>query len=174
MVARIWISNRRIMPARLPIELAGIDDEAAERRAVTADELRRGMHNDVRAVLNRANQVGRAERVVDDERQAVEVGDGGNGLDVRNVAVRVAQRLKIDGARVRLDGRLDRCGIVRVHERRRDAVLRQRVCQQVIAAAVDGLLCHAAPEAVARAATPPSRAATRCSSTSCVEFVRRP
>lgn len=63
-VTRIRISNRRIMPARLPIELAGIDDDAAERRAVTADELRRGMHNDVRAVLNRANQVGRAERVV--------------------------------------------------------------------------------------------------------------
>ena len=43
MVTRIRISNRRIMPARLPVELAGIDDDAAERRAVTADELRRGI-----------------------------------------------------------------------------------------------------------------------------------
>ena len=94
----------------------------------------------VRAERDDLDPVGRAERVVDDERQAVAVGDGGNGLDVRDVAVRVAQRLEIDGARVRLDGRLDRCGVVRVHERRRDAVLRQRVRQQVIGAAVDRLL----------------------------------
>ena len=32
----------------------------------------------------------------------------------------------------------------------------------------------AAPEAVARAATPPSRAATLCSKTSCVELVSLP
>ena len=57
--------------------------------------------------LRSSGDVARAARdqihVVNDERQAVAVGDGGNGLDVRNVAVRVAQRLKIDGARVRLD-----------------------------------------------------------------------
>ena len=136
-VAGVRCGELRIAGAGSPVERTGVDDDAAERRAVAAEELRGGVDDDVRA---ERDPVGRAERVVDDERQAVAVGDGGNGLDVRDVAVRVAQRLKIDGARVRLDGRLDRCGVVRVHERCRDAVLRQRVRQQVIGAAVDRLL----------------------------------
>ena len=140
MIAGVRCSELRIAAAGRPVERTGIDDDAAERRAVAAEELRGGVDDDVRAERDDLDPVGRTERVVDDERQAVAVGDGGNGLDVRNVAVRVAQRLEIDGARVRLDGRLDRCGVVRVHERRRDAVLRQRVCQQVIGAAVDRLL----------------------------------
>ena len=125
MVARIRISNRRIMPARLPVELAGIDNDAAERRAVTADELRRGMHNDVRAVLNRANQVGRAERVVNHQRQIVPMGDCRNCVDVGNIAVRVAEGFQINRAGVALNGILDLGEVVRIHERRGDAEMRQ-------------------------------------------------
>ena len=140
MVARIRISNRRIMPARLPVELAGIDDNAAERRAVTADELRRGMHNDVRAVLNRANQVGRAERVVNHQRKAVPMGDFRNCVDVGNIAVRVAEGFQINRAGVALDGVLDLGEVVRIHERRGDAEMRQGMLQQVVTAAVNRLL----------------------------------
>ena len=140
MVARIRISNRRIMPARLPVELAGIDDDAAERRAVTADELRRGMHNDVRAVLNRANQVGRAERVVNHQRKAVPVSNFRNCVDVGNIAVRVAEGFQINRAGVALNGVLDLGEVVRIHERRGDAKMRQGMLQQVVAAAVNRLL----------------------------------
>ena len=100
-VAGVRRGELRIAAAGSPVERTGIDDDAAERRAVAAEELRGGVDDDVRAERDDLDPVGRAERVVDDERQAVAVGDGGNGLDVRNVAVRVAQRLKIDGARVR-------------------------------------------------------------------------
>ena len=37
--------------AVVPIELAAVHHDAAERRAVTADEFGRGMHHDIRAVL---------------------------------------------------------------------------------------------------------------------------
>ena len=52
-----------------PIERAAIDDDAAHRIAVAAEELRRGMDDDVGAVLGGAHQVGRRQRVVDDQRQ---------------------------------------------------------------------------------------------------------
>ena len=42
---------------------------------MAADVLGRGMHDDVRAVLERAAKEGRGERVVDDERQVVAVRD---------------------------------------------------------------------------------------------------
>src|SRR5512146_154881 len=44
-------------PSRsLPVELSGIDDYAANRRAVPADELRCGFHYDVGAPLYRSTQ----------------------------------------------------------------------------------------------------------------------
>ena len=78
------------MPLALPVELAGIDDDAAQGGAVAADELGGRVDNDVRAVLNGADQVRGAEGVVDDQRQAVLVGNLGNGVNVGNVGVGVA------------------------------------------------------------------------------------
>ena len=54
----------------VPRELARLDQDAADRRAVTVDELRRGVHDDVGAVLDRPAEIRRRERVVDDERDA--------------------------------------------------------------------------------------------------------
>ena len=54
-----------------PRKFAGLDDDAAERGAVAADELRRGVDDDVGAPLDRPAQRRRGERVVDDERDAV-------------------------------------------------------------------------------------------------------
>lgn len=51
---------------RAPVELAAVDDDAADGRAVPADPLGRRVHHDVGAVLDRAYEVAaRAERVVD-------------------------------------------------------------------------------------------------------------
>ena len=65
------------------------------------------MHHDVRAVLNGADEIGRAEGVVDHERQAMPVSNFGDGVDVRDIGVGVAQRLKVDGFGVGSDGGLD-------------------------------------------------------------------
>lgn len=51
---------------RAPVELAAVDDDAADGRAVAPDPLGRRVHHDVGAVLDRAHEVAaRAERVVD-------------------------------------------------------------------------------------------------------------
>ena len=69
-----------------PLERAAVDDDAADRRAVAADELRRRVDDDVGAVLDRAAEVRRGERVVDDQRRAVLVRDLRHRLDVEDVA----------------------------------------------------------------------------------------
>ena len=109
---------------------------------MTADELGGGVHHDVRAVLDGPDQVGGAEGVVDDQRQAVLVGNGGYGIDVGDIRIGVAQGFQIDRLGVGLDGGLHLGKVMGVHKGGGDAVLRQGVRQQIVAAAVDGLLGH--------------------------------
>ena len=108
---------------------------------MAAEEFRRGMDDDIRAVLDGADEVRRAERVVNDQRQSVLMGDFRDGVDVRDIAVRVAEGFEINRPRVVLDGAFHLGKIMGVHEGRLDAVLRQRMRQQVIGSAVNGLLC---------------------------------
>ena len=140
MVAGVRLAEPRIAPRRRPVERAAVHDDAAERRTVPADELGRAVHDDIRAVLDGADQIRRTEGVVDDERNAVRVGDGGERVDVGDVAVRVAERLDVECLGVGTDRGFDLVQVVDVDERGLDAVERERVREQVRAAAVDGLL----------------------------------
>ena len=70
------------------------------------------------------------------------VRDGSNGVDIGNVRVRVAERLKVDGLGIGLDGGFYLGQIVCVYKRGGHTELRQRMCQQIVAAAVYGLLGH--------------------------------
>ena len=54
---------------------------------MAADELGCRMDNDVGTMLDRADQVGRAEGVVDDKRNAVLVGNFSDGVNVGDVGV---------------------------------------------------------------------------------------
>ena len=69
------------------------------------DELGGGMNNDICAVLNGTDQVRGAEGIIDDQRQAVLVRDGCNGIDIGDIAVGVAQSFQIDGLGVGLEGK---------------------------------------------------------------------
>ena len=109
---------------------------------MAADELRGGVDDDVGAVLERTEEARRAERVVHDDGQAVLVGDLGDGVDVGDVGVGVAEGLEVDERRVVLDGTLDLVEVVGVNEGGLDAELGERVLEQVVGAAVDGLLGH--------------------------------
>ena len=141
-VAGVGGSNVGVTAAGLPVEVAAVHDDAAQRGAVAADELGGRVHHDVCAVLDGTDEVRGAEGIVNDQRQAVLVGDGGNGVDIRDITVGVAQRLQIHSLGVGLDSGLHLCKVVGIHEGGVDTELGQGVCQQVIAAAVDGLLCH--------------------------------
>ncbi len=69
---------------------------AADRRTVAADKFRRRMNDDVRAMFDRSHEVRARECVVDDERNAVLMGDFRHRFDVQNVAARIADRLGIE------------------------------------------------------------------------------
>ena len=143
MVGRIRLGQGRELARHFgPVELAAFHDHAAEGGAVAADELGGRVHHDVCAVLDGTDEVRSAEGIVNDQRQAVLVGYGGNGVDIRDIAVGVAQSFQIDGLGVGLDGILHLSQIVCVHKGGGDAELGQGVLQQVVAAAVDGLLGH--------------------------------
>ena len=140
-VARVRIRNVRELAALLPVVAAAVHNDAAERGAVAADELRCGVNHNVSAVLERANQVGRAEGIIDHERQAVLMCDRRNRVDVRDIGVRVAEGLEVDCLGVRANCILDLIELVRIDKGGLDAELLQRVREEVVGAAVDGLLC---------------------------------
>ena len=122
-----------------PVEVAAFHDDTTQRGAVAADELGRGLDHDVGAVLQRAEQVRGGEGVVDDHRQMMLVGDCGDGLEVGQVGVWIAEGLEVDELGVLLDGVLEVLRNLRIDESGGDAVARQRVLEQVEGAAVDVL-----------------------------------
>ena len=140
MVAGVGVGDLCILAARLPVEVSAIDDHAAERRAVATDELGGGVDDDVRAVLEWTEQVRGTEGVVDDDRETMLLGDLGNRIDIGDIGIGVAERLKVDGRGVVLDGALDLLEVVRVNEGHVHAELRDGVLEEVERAAVDGLL----------------------------------
>ena len=70
------------------------------------------------------------------------MGDGGDGFEVRQVGVRVAEGLEIDELGVLLDGILELLRVLGGDEGGGDAVARQGVTQQVEGAAIDVLGRH--------------------------------
>ena len=140
MVGGVRLGQGRELARHLgPVELAAFDDHTAEGGAVAADELGGGLDHHVGAVLQRAEQVRGGEGVVDDHRQMMLVGDGGDGFEVRQVGVRIAEGLEVDELGVLLDGVLKLLRILGGDEGGGDAVTRQGVTQQVEGATVDVL-----------------------------------
>ena len=140
MIARIRLGYRRIFSACLPVEFALVDDDSAESRSVSADEFRRRMDDDIGAVLDRTDQVGRAEGVVDDDRQSVLMRKLRNRVDIRNIAVRVAESLEVDRLCVRSDRAFDFGEIMRIYKCRADSELCECVGKEIVGSAVDGFL----------------------------------
>ena len=68
------------------------------------------------------------------------LGDLGDGVDIGDVGVGVAERLEIDDRGVVLDGPLDLFQVMGIDEGGLDAKLGERMLQQVVGATVDSLL----------------------------------
>ncbi len=105
---------------------------------MTAEELGGRVHHDVGSVLERTDEIRRGDGVVDHERHAGLMGDTGDHLDVEDRVLRVADRLAVEQLGVRSNRSLPRLGVVGVDERGLDPVLRKRVVEQVVGAAVEG------------------------------------
>ncbi len=119
------------------VERAAVDDGAGNGRPVAAEELGCRVHDDVGAPLERTDEVGRGDGVVDHERNAGLVGDTGDHLDVEDRVLRVADGLAVEELGVGADRSLPGLGIVGVFdERGLDPELGEGVVQQVVGAAV--------------------------------------
>src|SRR5208283_725713 len=80
-----------------PIEVAAVNDNPADGGSMTTDELSGGVDNDIGAPLDGPAESGRGRGVVDDQRQLVLVGDAGEGFDIDNVKLGIAESLGING-----------------------------------------------------------------------------
>ena len=148
------------------------------------------MHDDVGTPFQRLAEVGRGQGVVDDQRHAVGVGDGGDRLEVGDDAVGVGRALDEHGPGLVVDrgreilraraGRrtspasrtAGRCGSSGRSSRHRAWSSRRR-CSPGCIRLRKVRNCAAWPEAVQQAAVPPSSAAIRDSRTETVGLVRR-
>ena len=135
-VTLVRLGQQRELAVR-PVEVALLDDGPAERRAVAAEEFRRRLDYDVRAVFKGPDVVRRADRVVDDQRNAVLVRNFRKGLDVEDVTLGIGDALAVQGAGAVVDERAPRFGVVRIlDESDDDADLGEGDFQEVVRAAV--------------------------------------
>ena len=101
-----------------------------------ADVLGQRVHDDVGAPLERLDEAGGGDGVVHDHGDAVAVGRLGDGLDVGDVAGRVADGLEVDRNGLVVDERLEVLGAVAGGEPDVDAEVGQHVLEEGEGAAV--------------------------------------
>ncbi len=121
----------------LEVETATVYNHAAEGRAVAAEEFCGRMYHDVGAVLDRAAEVGGGESVVYDEECSVAVGCGGDGVEVGDVAVGVAEGLAIDYLGVGAYGLGESVGIVEIDNCVGDTARGKGVDNKIIRATIE-------------------------------------
>ena len=90
MIARIGFDELRELARLFPVKLAALDDNAAKCRAVPADKFSRAVDDNIRAEFKRANLIGRGERVINDERDFMLVRNVGDGLNINERGVGIA------------------------------------------------------------------------------------
>ena len=121
-----------------PVEVAAVDDAAADLRRVAVHVLRRRVRHDVAAEVERTAQHRGRERVVHDQRHAELVRRLRELRNVEHHAGRIRDRLAEHALGVRAERLRDlRRRRVRAHERKVDAQLLQRDREEVEGAAVD-------------------------------------
>ena len=73
-----------------PRELAAVNDGASHGCAMAAHVFGQGVHHDICTMLDRAQQIGAWDRVINDQWDAVVMGHFGKGRNVRDIAQGVA------------------------------------------------------------------------------------
>jgi len=137
MVAGGGLGEDRELPVA-PVEAASVDDHAADRGPVAADPLGGGGDHDVGPVVDGPTDVaGAAERVVDDEGDAVVVGQLRKRVEVGHVEAGVADGLDVDGPGARVDRLGEALGGVAVDEPYAEAEAGERDLELVVGAAVE-------------------------------------
>jgi hypothetical protein len=136
-VSRLRLDESAVPPGGLPVELAAVDDSSADAQAVATDPFRRAVNVDVHPVVKSADQIRRAERVVQDDRDAVLVRHCSNTLQVRDLQLGVTDDLKVDGAGFVVDELLVLGWVVTFNKVSLNADVGQAVLEQGVRAAVE-------------------------------------
>ena len=124
-------------PRSGPVEIAAVDDHAADGCAVAADELGGGMQHDVRAPFEWPAEIGRGEGVVYHQRDARLARDGRNFRKRKHVDARIAERFPVKNFRVRTDRPAEILRVGGIHERHLDPQPRKGVVELVVGSAVE-------------------------------------
>ena len=121
-----------------PVEVAAVDDDAADGGAVAADPFRGAVHDDVGAVGDRAAEVApRTEGVVHHDGHTVFVCYRCDGGDVRHVVSWVTDAFDVDHFRLVVDLLLEFRRVVAFDEARADAEPGEEDFELVVGAAVE-------------------------------------
>ena len=130
------IEQREAFRMPSPIEVAAIDDEAADRGSVAPDVLGRGINDDGDAVLQRPAQHGR-RGIVHDQRHAELPPNGCHLLDGEDGQLRIGQGLRIVGAGLVVSGPAEGVRVGGIDETRLDPHGPEGVGKEVPGAAVE-------------------------------------
>ena len=114
--------RRETVGIGFPVKRTAIDDDTAQRGAMTTQKFGGGVNHDVCAVLQRANQERSAEGVVDDEGNTVLVSHGGHSFQIEDIGVRIAEGLSINHFRIRPDSSFEGVEIIHIDNRVGDAL----------------------------------------------------
>ena len=156
---------------------------------MAAHVLGHGVHDDVPTVVDGLQEHRCGDRVVDDGRHAMGMRHVGDGLQIDDIARRVADALAEDGLRPVVDVLLDVRRTVTLGKSDLDTLLRQHVCEQRVGATIelrygddvvaglreiqDRVVDRGTARDNTSEPTPFSSAVTRSSSTACVGFIIR-
>ena len=109
---------------------------------MAADKFRGRVDHDIRSVLDGPQQIRCGKSRVDHQRNLMVMGNLCDGLHIRHFRIRIAKSLYVQRLCIVLNGLLKGLRTQRVHKGCGDAVIRQRVGQQVVASAVKILRRH--------------------------------
>src|SRR5208283_467104 len=137
-IGRVGLAETRKAPAFvLPRKGPAVDDRAAQRGPVPAEELGEGMENDVSAMLEGSEKNRGRDRVIYDQRNAVPVRYRCEGFDVAQISGRIADALAVDRARIGINQACDRGRLVVPREAHRYPQTGQEVREQRMGGAVE-------------------------------------
>ena len=120
-----------------PVEVPAVDHDAADGGAVATEVFGGGVDNDVGAPLEGTIEDRGERSVIDDERDAGFLCDGGYFLHRENIERRIAETFAEEGFGVGLEGAFEGVGIGGVDEVHLDTQFRQRVVEEIVGSSVE-------------------------------------
>ncbi len=136
-ISGIGLGQNRKFAGSAPVEPAAVDDDAADGDAVAADPFGGRVHDDVGAKLDRPAEIGRCEGVVDQQRNFRVMRDLRDLGNIQHFETGIADGLADHQAGIGADRGAEFVQRARLDEGGGDAEARQRVREQIDAAAIE-------------------------------------